>query len=265
MRTAADRRARGRRRGGRGRRRLRPGAPLRPAARVPVPAPRGDRRQDVPDRDRHCGDRHALREPALHGRGCGSGRRPQRRPTAARNQPRLARAGVARGGRVRLRPSRGHERRRAGATQDASCSGPRSPGQASCTRMPAVDPAPRCFPSSRCRPGCRSGSGGAPGRAGPPRGSAEQGMNLMSSTLLTRGHGVPFDELQAEQIALYRDAWAAAGRDASRVSPSAAASSRSPPTSTAASSAVSANARPGRLPRRRHGPLRATATAASRT
>ncbi|HST41878.1 MAG TPA: LLM class flavin-dependent oxidoreductase [Conexibacter sp.] len=41
--------------------------------------------------------------------------------------------------------------------------------------------------------------------------AAAQGMNLMSSTLLTEDTGVPFDELQAEQIALYRAAWAAAG------------------------------------------------------
>ena len=36
-------------------------------------------------------------------------------------------------------------------------------------------------------------------------------MNLMSSTLLTEDTGVPFHELQAEQIQLFRDAWAAAG------------------------------------------------------
>lgn len=41
--------------------------------------------------------------------------------------------------------------------------------------------------------------------------AAEQGMNLMSSTLLTEDTGVPFHELQAEQIRLYRDAWSAAG------------------------------------------------------
>ena len=41
--------------------------------------------------------------------------------------------------------------------------------------------------------------------------AAEQGMNLMSSTLLTEDTGVPFDELQAEQIQLFRDAWKAAG------------------------------------------------------
>jgi alkanesulfonate monooxygenase SsuD/methylene tetrahydromethanopterin reductase-like flavin-dependent oxidoreductase (luciferase family) len=41
--------------------------------------------------------------------------------------------------------------------------------------------------------------------------TAEQGMNLMSSTLLVEDTGVPFDELQAEQIERYRAAWAAAG------------------------------------------------------
>jgi alkanesulfonate monooxygenase SsuD/methylene tetrahydromethanopterin reductase-like flavin-dependent oxidoreductase (luciferase family) len=38
-----------------------------------------------------------------------------------------------------------------------------------------------------------------------------QGMNLMSSTLLTEDAGVPFHRLQAEQIQRFRDAWAAAG------------------------------------------------------
>jgi alkanesulfonate monooxygenase SsuD/methylene tetrahydromethanopterin reductase-like flavin-dependent oxidoreductase (luciferase family) len=36
-------------------------------------------------------------------------------------------------------------------------------------------------------------------------------MNMMSSTLLTEDTGVPFDELQAEQIQVFRDAWADAG------------------------------------------------------
>ena len=39
----------------------------------------------------------------------------------------------------------------------------------------------------------------------------EQGMNLMSSTLLTEDTGVPFSDLQAEQIAIFRTAWAHAG------------------------------------------------------
>jgi alkanesulfonate monooxygenase SsuD/methylene tetrahydromethanopterin reductase-like flavin-dependent oxidoreductase (luciferase family) len=38
-----------------------------------------------------------------------------------------------------------------------------------------------------------------------------QGMNLMSSTLLTEDTGVPFHQLQAEQIQRFRDAWKAAG------------------------------------------------------
>lgn len=36
--------------------------------------------------------------------------------------------------------------------------------------------------------------------------AAEQGMNLMSSTLLIEDTGVPFDQLQAEQISMYREA-----------------------------------------------------------
>ena len=41
--------------------------------------------------------------------------------------------------------------------------------------------------------------------------AGEQGMNLMSSTLLLEDTKVPFDQLQAEQIRLFREAWAAAG------------------------------------------------------
>ena len=40
-----------------------------------------------------------------------------------------------------------------------------------------------------------------------------QGLNLMSSTLLTEDTGVPFHQLQAEQIRLFRDAWSAAGHE----------------------------------------------------
>jgi alkanesulfonate monooxygenase SsuD/methylene tetrahydromethanopterin reductase-like flavin-dependent oxidoreductase (luciferase family) len=43
--------------------------------------------------------------------------------------------------------------------------------------------------------------------------AAQQGLNLMSSTLMTEDAGVPFHELQAEQIRLYRDAWKAAGHE----------------------------------------------------
>ncbi len=36
-------------------------------------------------------------------------------------------------------------------------------------------------------------------------------MNLQSSTLLSEDTGIPFDKLQAEQIRLYREAWAERG------------------------------------------------------
>jgi alkanesulfonate monooxygenase SsuD/methylene tetrahydromethanopterin reductase-like flavin-dependent oxidoreductase (luciferase family) len=41
--------------------------------------------------------------------------------------------------------------------------------------------------------------------------AAEQGLNMMSSTLMTEDAGVPFHELQADQIRQFRDAWATAG------------------------------------------------------
>jgi alkanesulfonate monooxygenase SsuD/methylene tetrahydromethanopterin reductase-like flavin-dependent oxidoreductase (luciferase family) len=43
--------------------------------------------------------------------------------------------------------------------------------------------------------------------------AAGLGVNLQSSTLLSEDTGVPFDQLQAEQIALYRQAWADAGHE----------------------------------------------------
>ncbi|MDE3134903.1 MAG: LLM class flavin-dependent oxidoreductase [Acidobacteriota bacterium] len=45
------------------------------------------------------------------------------------------------------------------------------------------------------------------------RWAAAQAMNLQSSTLLVEDTGVPFGELQAEQIDGYRDAWIAAGHE----------------------------------------------------
>ncbi|MEV4419385.1 LLM class flavin-dependent oxidoreductase [Patulibacter sp. NPDC049589] len=41
--------------------------------------------------------------------------------------------------------------------------------------------------------------------------AAQQGMNLMSSTLLLEDTGTPFHELQHQQILLFREAWAEAG------------------------------------------------------
>src|SRR5580704_17590497 len=43
--------------------------------------------------------------------------------------------------------------------------------------------------------------------------AAEQGMNLMSSTLLSEDTGVPFHQLQAEQIERFRNAWTASDRE----------------------------------------------------
>ena len=43
--------------------------------------------------------------------------------------------------------------------------------------------------------------------------TARQGMNLMSSTLLTEDTGVPFHQLQAEQIQMFRDTWKAEGHE----------------------------------------------------
>src|SRR5258705_1997355 len=43
--------------------------------------------------------------------------------------------------------------------------------------------------------------------------AGENGYNLMSSTLLLEDTQVPFDELQAEQIALFREAWRTAGHE----------------------------------------------------
>ena len=100
--------------GARRRRRLRPGPPLRPPARLALPAARRHRRAHPPHRDRHGGHRHALREPLLHGRGRRRRRPHRRRSAAARHQPRLARAGDRRLAPLRLRAGRGRDRRRHG-------------------------------------------------------------------------------------------------------------------------------------------------------
>ena len=43
--------------------------------------------------------------------------------------------------------------------------------------------------------------------------AALKGMNMMSSTLMTEDAGVPFHELQADQIRIFREAWKAAGHE----------------------------------------------------
>jgi alkanesulfonate monooxygenase SsuD/methylene tetrahydromethanopterin reductase-like flavin-dependent oxidoreductase (luciferase family) len=51
------------------------------------------------------------------------------------------------------------------------------------------------------------------GSRGTARWAGEQGLNLMSSTLLLEDTRVPFDELQAEQISIFRNAWSEAGHE----------------------------------------------------
>jgi alkanesulfonate monooxygenase SsuD/methylene tetrahydromethanopterin reductase-like flavin-dependent oxidoreductase (luciferase family) len=60
-------------------------------------------------------------------------------------------------------------------------------------------------------PGLRDRIWWGAGTRGTAQWTAEQGLNLMSSTLLTEDTGVPFHELQAEQIQRFRDVWAASG------------------------------------------------------
>jgi alkanesulfonate monooxygenase SsuD/methylene tetrahydromethanopterin reductase-like flavin-dependent oxidoreductase (luciferase family) len=62
-------------------------------------------------------------------------------------------------------------------------------------------------------PGLRDRIWWGAGSRGTAEWTAEQGMNLMSSTLLTEDTGVPFHQLQAEQIQRFRDAWTSAGHE----------------------------------------------------
>ena len=57
-------------------------------------------------------------------------------------------------------------------------------------------------------PGLRERIWWGSGTRGTAEWTAQQGMNLMSSTLLTEDTGVPFHQLQAEQIQIFRDEWA---------------------------------------------------------
>ena len=102
-----DRAGGGGRGGGCGRRVL-PRAPLRAPARLAVPAAGRRRRAHQPDRAGHGRHRHALREPALHGRGRRSGGPDRRRPAPARHQPGLTGAGHRGVPLLRARPCRGH-------------------------------------------------------------------------------------------------------------------------------------------------------------
>jgi alkanesulfonate monooxygenase SsuD/methylene tetrahydromethanopterin reductase-like flavin-dependent oxidoreductase (luciferase family) len=62
-------------------------------------------------------------------------------------------------------------------------------------------------------PGLRDRIWWGSGSRATARWAGEQGLNLMSSTLLLEDTKVPFDELQLEQIELFRDAYRAAGHE----------------------------------------------------
>jgi alkanesulfonate monooxygenase SsuD/methylene tetrahydromethanopterin reductase-like flavin-dependent oxidoreductase (luciferase family) len=62
-------------------------------------------------------------------------------------------------------------------------------------------------------PGLRSRIWWGAGSRATAEWTAEKGLNLMSSTLLTEDTGVPFHQLQAEQIQRFRDAWKASGHE----------------------------------------------------
>ena len=137
------------------------------------------------------------------------------RPAAARHQPRLAGAGHRRLPLLRLHPAGGH---RATATWRAST--PRGSSRSSTARA-SPEPNPRpMFPNppgllriEPHAPGLRDRIWWGAGSRATAEWTAEQGMNLMSSTLLTEDTGVPFHRLQAEQIQRFRDAWTAAGHE----------------------------------------------------
>ncbi|SER86710.1 Flavin-dependent oxidoreductase, luciferase family (includes alkanesulfonate monooxygenase SsuD and methylene tetrahydromethanopterin reductase) [Propionibacterium cyclohexanicum] len=60
-------------------------------------------------------------------------------------------------------------------------------------------------------PGLRSRVWWGAGTIGTARWAGQVGVNLMSSTLLTEDRGIPFDELQAQQIEAFRESWRQAG------------------------------------------------------
>jgi alkanesulfonate monooxygenase SsuD/methylene tetrahydromethanopterin reductase-like flavin-dependent oxidoreductase (luciferase family) len=62
-------------------------------------------------------------------------------------------------------------------------------------------------------PGLRNRIWWGSGTRGTAAWVAQQGLNLMSSTLLVEDTGVPFDHLQLEQIQIFREAWLAAGHE----------------------------------------------------
>ena len=203
----------GRRGGTRRGRRIFPRPSLRPTARLAIPAPGRRRRQDQPHRNRHGGDRHALREPALYGRGCGLGRPDRGRAPATGYQPRLARAGRSMAG-----ATSAMRRRRAramptwpGATPRSSWRFCRAKASQSPIRARCSPIRPGCFASSRTPKGLRDRIWWGAATNATAVWAAKLGMNLQSSTLKFDESGKPFHVQQAEQIRAFREAWKEAG------------------------------------------------------
>ena len=115
-------------------------------------------------------------------------------------------------------------------------------------------------------PGLRDRIWWGAGSRGTAEWTAEQGMNLMSSTLLTEDTGVPFHQLQAEQIQRFRDAWKAAGHQREpRVSVSRSIFPIVSDLDRAYFGDEAEQPGPGRLPGRRRRPDSARRTPGSRT
>ncbi|MDQ4489779.1 LLM class flavin-dependent oxidoreductase [Sinomonas sp. ASV486] len=76
---------------------------------------------------------------------------------------------------------------------------------------PRQAPAGTLLPIEPSSPGLRDRIWWGSGTRATAEWTAQLGLNLMSSTLLTEATGVPFHELQSEQIEAYRTAYKAAG------------------------------------------------------
>ncbi len=92
-------------------------------------------------------------------------------------------------------------------------SGDHRKGFASPNPRPMFPNPPGPLPLEPQSPGLRERIWWGAGTRATAEWAAARGMNLMSSTLLTEDAGVPFHELQREQIALFHAAWAEAGHD----------------------------------------------------
>src|SRR4051812_46025335 len=183
-RARAERRARGGRRGARPRRRLRAGASLRPPARVPVPVAR---------------EEAAATELLSDGR---------LQLGISRGSPETALLGSQSFGYV---PAEG--------SSDAELARQKTAlFLAAIAGQPMVDADPRMTGGMAGKlaiqpqsPGLADRIWWGSGTRATAEWTARQGLNLMSSTLLSEDTGVPFDQLQAEQIARFRAVWAEAG------------------------------------------------------